>query len=171
MREKDILTFLANLSPGEEYDDNSLIDRELIELCRDLIKKNVTTLKDIPFELGNTIANIFYKLCLLTNVDIKAASWFPKKEDYIDNTINFTKIYNRLERDLHSIPGFIEGLRNIDRVNDPELYNYTIDFIIDCLKYDIENIGFKSLEERIKEREIKNKYIREISNLIYLLDV
>jgi hypothetical protein len=39
------------------------------------------------------------------------------------------------------------------------------------LKYDIENIGFKTLEERIEEREFKNKYIREISNLIYLLDV
>jgi hypothetical protein len=72
MREKDILTFLANLSPGQEYDDNSLIYQELIELCRDLIKKNIITLKDIPFELGNTIANIFYKLCLLTRVDIKS---------------------------------------------------------------------------------------------------
>jgi hypothetical protein len=59
-------------------------------------------------------------------VDIKAASWFPKKEDYIDNAINFIKKYNRLESDLHSIPGFIEGLRNIDRVNNPELYNYTM---------------------------------------------
>jgi hypothetical protein len=54
----------------------------------DLIKKNITTLKDITFELGNTIANIFYKLCLLTRVDIEVASWFPEKEDYIDNTIN-----------------------------------------------------------------------------------
>jgi len=170
MREQDILCFITN-APINDYDDRDLVDHELIDICRESITKNLTTLKYIPSELGNTIANIYYKLCLLTKIDIRAASWFPDKEDIVNNCISFIKSYNKLKTDIISIPDFIKWLREIDRYNEPELYNYSVEFVIDCLKYDIEDIGFKTLDERMKERDNKKQYIREISNLVYILDV
>jgi len=177
MREQDILRFLADLSPSQDFDDNSLIDQEIIELCRNLIKKNIFTLKDIPFELANTIANTFYKLCLFSKINRDVAFWLPRyhdtseEEDVVENYIRFFKNYNKLKADIQSIPGFVNGLREIDRVNKPELYNYSVEYVTDCLKYDIENINFKDIFERRRDREIKKKYIREITDLVYILDV
>jgi len=175
MREQDILRFLANESSGHDCDDSFLIDHELLELCRKFIKKNITTLKDIPFELANTIANIYYKLCLLTKVNIGAAAWFPKfsdlNEDFVGNSVQFIKTYNKLKADLISIPDFVKCLREFDRNKEPELYNYSVEYVIDCLKYDIENINYKSYEQRVKERNSKKNKIREISNLNYILDI
>jgi hypothetical protein len=59
MREQSILRFIANERVDKDHDYNELIDQELIDLCRNVIKKNIVTLKDVPFELWNTIANMY----------------------------------------------------------------------------------------------------------------
>jgi len=125
--------------------------------------------------LGNTIANIYYKFCLLTKIDY-GPGWLPKykegeDEDVIENTIRYLQSYNNLKSDILSIPKFVDSLKQGEIKNDKKEYNYWVDFIIDCLKYDIKNIGFKTLEERIKERKEKMKQIQEIPNLIDLINV
>jgi hypothetical protein len=65
----------------------------------------------------------------------------------------------------------MNGLRKIDRHNKPKEYDYCVEYIIDCLKYDTSNTGFKGLAERSTERERKKENICEIKNLVHMLDV
>ena len=84
--------------------------------------------------------------------------------------VKFVQSYNKLKTDIKSIPDFLALLKNI-RKDDIEQYKYWVEYVIDCLKYDIENINFKTIDQRKKERIEKAKQIQEIPNLIDLINV
>ena len=84
--------------------------------------------------------------------------------------VKFVQSYNKLKTDIKSIPDFLASLKNI-RKDDIEQYKYWVEYVIDCLKYDIENINFKTIDQRKKERIEKAKQIQEIPNLIDLINV
>jgi len=65
--------------------------------------------------------------------------------------VKFVQSYNKLKTDIKSIPDFLALLKNI-RKDDIEQYKYWVEYVIDCLKYDIENINFKTIDQRKKER-------------------
>jgi hypothetical protein len=130
MKQQEILSFMANRSSEKDNEDNELIDAELLDICRELIRKNLVTLKDIPSELANTIANLHYKIILLTKINYGPGYW-PKIDDRInldpfENLIYLKKLYNKLKIDVGSIAEFIQGLREIDRYNKPEEYIYCV---------------------------------------------
>jgi|GEM_PF-4239705 len=65
--------------------------------------------------------------------------------------VKFVQSYNKLKTDIKSIPDFLASLKHI-RKDDIEQYKYWVEYVIDCLKYDIENINFKTIDQRKKER-------------------
>ena len=60
-----------------------------------------------------------------------------------------------------------QGLRKIDKTIQPNLYKFTVDFILDCLKYNIKNVERKTGIRRMLERKFKS--IDEIHNLVDLM--
>jgi len=153
--------------------------KEIIEMCQVAIRKDIGSLDDIPYQLANTVANIYYRYFNLTSDVIKRASdnpfWIPKQmerdSDILKGMISFKEDVARFTSDLKAVPDFIHALRKIDKRRESDLYQYTVDFLLDCLKYDIKDAHTKSDLLRMKERELSKAEEKEIPNLIDLLDI
>lgn len=153
--------------------------QDVLEMCEKAIRKDLGNLDDLPYELANTVANVYYK-CFDQAFDVmKRASnnpgWIPKEmkreTDMLKGLTSFVENSARFKSDFETVPNFIEGLREIDKHEQPNLYQYTVDFILDCLKYDIKDAHKKTGLRRMIERKIKKRKVQEIPNLIGLLDV
>ena len=64
---------------------------------------------------------------------------------------------------------FVGGLRKIDRRKQPVLYDFTVEFILDILKYQIDRAHEKSGLRRMIERSFRRNKVREIPNLYALI--
>ncbi|MFZ5447865.1 MAG: hypothetical protein ACOZFS_04420 [Thermodesulfobacteriota bacterium] len=138
------------------------LNKQIIDSCKNLVERNLGTLKDLPYELANTIANMYYKLLLFASDKISLST----SGDPIQLVIEYVKEYNRLKSDVLSIPEFVSNLREMKNSDE---YDYACEYVIDCLKYDIENINFKTPAQRKAERG--KKIINEIDNLVDILDI
>jgi len=49
MKDRDILRFIAGEKSTEDPFNLNLIDQEVLSLCRNIIIKNIGTLKDLPY--------------------------------------------------------------------------------------------------------------------------
>ena len=153
--------------------------QEVLEMCEKAIRNDLGDLDDLPYELANTLANVYYKYFdHAVDVMKRAANnpgWIPKEmkreTDMLEGLTSFVENTAIFESDFEAVPNFIEGLREIDKHEQPNLYQYTVDFILDCLKYDIKDAHKKTGLRRMIERKIKKRKVQEIPNLIGLLDV
>jgi len=152
-----------------------MVNKEVLELAENAIRKELGTLDDIPYELANTVANIYYRFFALASEvkDKPKEGWMltaiKRSGDLERGLAHFIDDYARIESDLKSAPKFINGLRAIDKSKEPKLYRYTVDFILDCLKYNIPNATKKTAIRRKIERKFRKKYVKEIPNLIDLM--
>jgi hypothetical protein len=166
--------------------------QEVLEMCEKAIRKNLGDLDDLPYELANTVANVYYKYFDHAVDVMKRAANNPgripkemkRETDMLEGLTSFVENTAIFESDFEAVPNFIEGLREIDKHEQPNLYQYTVDFILDCLKYDItvdfildclkydiKDAHKKTGLRRMIERKIKKRKVQEIPNLIGLLDV
>lgn len=149
---------------------------EALKTAEDHIESELGTLDDLPKELANTIANVYYRFC----ANALEMLSYSKREFFIPNSVKresgdsrelYKKfMYNQAQivTDLESAPKFIKGLRGIDKYAQPNLYKFTVEFILDCLKYNIENAQNKTGLRRMVERKFKKP--DEIPNLIDLMN-
>lgn len=153
--------------------------KEVLEMCENTIGKDLGSLDDIPRELANTVANVYYRFFNLAVDEKKRATNNPnrlpkqvKREPDISNGLkSFFEDTARFTSDVKTVAGFIRGLRGIDKLAKPNLYQFTVDFILDCLKYDIKDAHKKTGLRRMMERKFSKAKKREIPNLIDLLDI
>lgn len=149
---------------------------EALKMAEDHIKEQLGTLDDLPRELADTIANVYYKCyvnVLEVAMDSKREFVIPKsvKRESGDLQQLFKKFVTnqaQIVTDLESAPKFIKELRGIDKNAQPNLYKFTVEFILDCLKYNIENAQNKTGLRRMVERKFKKP--DEIPNLIDLMN-
>jgi len=153
--------------------------REILMMCEKAIKKDLDSLDDLPHELANTIANVYYKFYNLAGEVMDQSSgnpnWLPtqaKRElDLGTGLKSFVHDFDKFMNDRDAAPNFIRALREIDKRLQPNLYRFTVNFILDCLKYDIKNAGHKTQLRRMLERKLHKNRVQEIQGLIDLLDV
>jgi hypothetical protein len=155
------------------------IDPVVAEMCVDVIRKNLGTLDDLPRELANTVANVYYRFLNL-GADMAARrkqnpGWLPphsgNEGGLKESLVTFMHTASSCITDSESVKGFIEGLRGIDKNSQPRLYDDTVEFILDCLKYNIPNICEKSLLRRRFERHFYKHRVTEIPGLADRLGV
>lgn len=149
---------------------------EALKMAEDHIREQLGTLDDLPNELANTIVNVYYKFY----VNFLEMAGDSKREFFIPKSIKresghlqqlfkkFMANQAEIATDLESAPKFIKGLRGIDKYAQPNLYKFTVEFILDCLKYNIENAQNKTGLRRMIERKFKKP--DEIPNLIDLMN-
>jgi hypothetical protein len=153
-------------------------DKEVLEMCQMAIKKDLGNLDDLPHELGNTIANVYYRYFEHSLDVIKRGNnnpgWIPKEvkqdSDLLRGMGQFAENIARFKSDVQSAPKFIEGLREIDKHKQPNLYQMTVDIILDVLKYDLNDVFNKTGIRRMIERKFKKSAYKEIPNLTSLLN-
>lgn len=147
--------------------------QEVLEMCEKAIFKDLGSLDDLPYELANTVANVYYRY-INHAVDVmkrKANNpgWIPKEmkreTGMMEGLTSFLEDSTRVKSDLESVPKFIESLREIDKHKQANLYQFTVEFILDCLKYDIKDAHKKTRLRRMIERRFKKSKVREIPNL------
>lgn len=153
--------------------------KEILEMCENAIRKDIGSLDDLPYELANTVANVYYRYFNYAVDVMKQAAnnpgWIPKQmkreTDMLSGLTSFLEDSARFKSDFEAAPEFIEGLREIDKHKQPNLYQFSVDFILDCLKYDIKDAQKKIGLRRMIERKFSKAKEREIPSLIDLLDI
>lgn len=135
------------------------------------MRQDIGNLDDIPYDLQNTIANVYYDYFsidkgLQTNstlIDLLEG------ENIFDESELFSHKFRRLQFKLKSIKTLISALRKTDAVRQPNMYNLWLSLSYDILKYDISNAMKKSGIRRRIERFFKKKNVVEIDGLIDLI--
>lgn len=165
-------------------------DEAILQLCKGLIVAEINTIKDLPAELANTIANEYYRFLVLASPHIKRPlremiTLSIIKEELLNDTLQFdaaepdTKSTPETElaaalAAVEAIAQLIEILRGIDKNKDPIQYRCTVELITDYLKYDMPDAGNKLLLKRYFKRAVKRykKQVKDqIPNLINYIDV
>ena len=150
---------------------------EIIDKCRKAISDDLGTLKDLPYELANTVANIYYRWFNFASYVIQNSKpgWIPTningETGLVDNLMSFSEKLARYQSEYENIPGLIHDLRNIKRDQQPNLYAYAVEFILDDLKYKIKNAHKKTGLRRLIERKFMQNRIEEIPNLLDQINI
>ena len=116
---------------------------------------------DLPRELLNTIANIYYQFFL------PVESREPTGHDLPTVLKNFINDNASLNAGVEHMPGMIEALRAIDKRTRPDVYDYSVEYYLDILKYKIADAGNKTGIRRMIERKLKR--VNEIDDLIEIM--
>lgn len=135
-------------------------NEECIRLAEEAILTQMGRLEDLPRELSNFIANVYYKFFEMDqSLDEKSLN---VKES---SSHNYSKVSGLIEY----LPAAINDLRKLN--NDPPAYQAMADFWLDNWKYDIVNAHRKSKLRRTIERALRRNRFREIPNLIDLMNL
>ncbi len=150
--------------------------KEVLDMCEEAIRDQLGTLEDLPYELANTVANVYYRFFALGLEAIKRGphslpTSVRRETSLAKGAATYIEDTTRSITDVESVPATIKGLREIDKHQQPNLYQYSVDFALDCLKYDIKNVHLKPGLWRMVERKIKKNKVKEIPNLVDLLDI
>ena len=100
--------------------------------------------------------------------------WLPKevKREGVSKGIEtFTQNVAGLTADLHAAPKMVAALCEIDKHEQPNAYKFCVDFLLDNLKYDIQNAHKKTGLRRMIERKVRKSKVQEIPNMVDLFDI
>lgn len=148
-----------------------MLNAEAFSLAKEMIKSQLTTLDDLPKELANTTANIFYKFALI-GLEGNKIGGVPQQvlrepkgmQEGMEKYFEYVAI---VTSDLKAVIAFIELLRKTNKSLKPNLYSDLVDYCLDNLKYNIKNADRKPLIVRKMERPFKK--VDEIAGLVDLM--
>ena len=125
-------------------------------------------LGDIPYDLANTIANIYYEFFKIDKGLQKEGipKDYFKSDNIFDDLGPFSHRIRRIHFKLDAMRNLIPYLREIDQDKLPNIYKLWLSVCYDILKYDIPNTMKKSGIRRKVERFFKKRNIHEIDGLI-----
>jgi len=151
-----------------------MVNKRIIKLCREAIRNDVGTLNDLPHELANTFANIYYKFFELNekidNSETGMPSIFAEEGNIFEVLKNFSRESQFILVHIKKIPEYVQGFREIDKIQQPNVYNLLVNLYLDILKYRIKNAHKKIGIWRRMERIFKSNSVNEIPNLIDMIN-
>lgn len=132
-------------------------EKEMLDEVKLNIIVDIGSLDDFPYEVANTIANVYYRY---TKLPYEMSIGSISIEE-------FANIHSCKE----SISEFVRAIRNIDKKDQPQMYSYSVQLFLDIFKYNIQNAHKKSEMWRYFERKFKKSNVNEINTLITLLNI
>ena len=139
--------------------------------ARDLIKQTFDDLSDLPIEVRNTIANIYYEYSL-TLLKLKSDSPLPesisRSNDLKSGFQNFIKDSAELISSVETIPKVISAIRNVSRKGNKKSFDLFVLTFLYMYKYKIPNVTNKSLF-RLKIEKFFSPKVNEIEHLWKML--
>ena len=153
-----------------------MIRQDIIKMCEQAICKELGSLNDLPHELANTVANIFYKY-LSSLVETTQAedtpNLIPKSEHRVQNTGTWLNSWFTDQQDIRLdfdlVTDLIKGVRMCDKNKQPDVYKRMVAFSLFILKYHIKDALSKSYLRLRIERYLARNKVQEIPNLIDLM--
>ena len=120
-------------------------DYALEKLCRQSIKHRLGDISGVPEDLVIHVLKVYRQfvrgyLNILRQSERKPADWMPESlsidPELTDGMRHFFSDYQHITREFYSLNQKMDGLQEIDKDNQPNLYRQTID---DILKYDYQS--------------------------------
>jgi len=135
--------------------------KSAVDEARAAIITDLGSTADLPREVLNTIANIYYQAFL------PVESREPTGHDLPSALKDFINENARLTAAIEHVPRMIQALRAIDKRTRPDVYDYSVEYFLDIFKYRIADAGNKIGIRRMLERKLKR--INEIGDLIEVM--
>ena len=151
---------------------NPLISYEALCQAAMIMRGQLGDLNDLPVELQNTLANIYYRFFAIQEDMLSRGqsglldTYLPPPKNHRDHF----KLYTDFQALTLAYFGNAKGLVNAAReagAKSRELFSYLNTMTLDVFKYNIDDAGSKSPIRRAIERKFKTVY--EIPNLIGLM--
>ncbi len=150
-----------------------MLDNDILKKCAIKIKKELGGVDDLPYELQNTIANLYYDFFLLEGrfgeTEKGIPKVFRKEGDIFNNLRDLTMDSLFLTHHVPKIPEYVDSLRQIKK-SDPNVLDYMTELFIDMLKYKIKNTFKKTGIRRSIERKINKKKLTQYPDLIGIIN-
>jgi len=172
-----ILTSAANVKVVDKSRLTDLIPKDLnknaFSKAVEHLAGNLGSLDDLPSELANTIANIYYRAWeqwialapMRKGTPAPAAIIFDHPDGALEGYRQFTKKSSSLVAGYKHAASMISAIRDTQRKHPDrkDLVHYMVQVALDSLKYDIDNAHQKTPIRRSIERRFKKP--EEISDL------
>ncbi len=130
----------------------------VLEMCRRALIQDCGTLADLPYELANTIANVYYRFFAL---EYEPEPSFTSIEDSIANVSERARIL----ADHHFAPKIVTALRQMIKEAHPSYVEAFAEMFVCQLKYRIDDAPEKSLARLKVERFLKRPAAKEFPGL------
>lgn len=115
------------------------VDEEVLKEIRPIIAAQFKTLSDLPEELANTIANIYYRSCLVSRDTQRGFIGVPGMADNYSTAMDsYIREATFLSTSLESLPGIIASLRKIPATHRRD-YDNTVLALLAWYKHRIES--------------------------------
>lgn len=128
------------------------------------IQRDFGDLDDLPRELANTISNIYFKLFLLAEGQMLSGRKRPAKQNLLGAVTEFSELTAHLTSATRFLPAMVGDLREMRSAGRLDIYQYSLDFMLDVFKFRIKKADEKRpitrRLERLFERpnEVKDLY-------------
>jgi hypothetical protein len=161
--------------PSRDAPDSGGLDLEVLRLAADGLHADFGDLSDLPKELANTLANVYYRFFMLApsatgqTMEERAMDLQREMLRQGDALEGYKKLMNSMaatEAGFRFAKDFIKAVRGA-RGKTPDFSRYLIVLTLDILKYDIDNANTKTPLRRAIERKFKK--VDEIPDLLDIM--
>lgn len=152
----------ARIPVGDAIPDD--LDQEAFLKAVENLSADLGLLDDLPVDLANTVANVYYHFWAhhLRLAPMKSGAPGPtgmpnNPEDYSESMIQLMQRGPATIAHYKFAGDFIKNIRNtrVNHPDSPEIYDYMVQLTLDTFKYRIENANKKSPIRRSLERMFK----------------
>jgi len=151
-----------------------MVDKIILYECKEIMNKYVGSISDLPYELGNTFANLYLRFILhekrFEYNENKIPHFFSEDGDIIQSIKSLEEEHQFLMTHIKYLPEYIEDLRKLAKRNRPDLYSLLVEVYLDGLKYRIKDAYKKNGIRRKIERVFHKKYVKEIPDLLHQIN-
>lgn len=148
------------------------IDNEALQRARSLVAQDLGSITDLPTEIQNTIANLYYKMAQFL-VNYQPGGNIPASVFKSGNVVKDLRGFGEEQANWIAgrkhLPGIISALRKVrDHESREEFENLAL--IILCMfKYGIPNALDKSVIRLKIEKRLRQAKVDEIENLYQMI--
>ena len=131
------------------------IDITALKQAANSLFRDLNRLDDLPQELRNTLANVYYRFfALRRNLRDPSKVLGYENSDFMSTYKGFMQGSTFALADFQCAKGMIEGMRET-RKHNPDIYDYMVVLTLDVFKYRIPNAQDKTPIRRAIERKFK----------------
>ena len=144
------------------------LQQDALDFARQLVKRDLGDLSDLPEEVRNTLANIYYEFAQM-NLELNRPFAFPSTialaDDVVEGAKKFVKDAAWLTSCVDHLPQAVEGLRAIRRERSRSDYDFCVRAFQSNFKYRIPDLDKKPSWRVTLERPFYASKVQEIPNL------
>lgn len=152
---------------------STMLNAMALTLCEVCIRAEMGRLDDLPPQVANTIANVYYRFFLMTAATVQRQPLpLPIREgtdDPIHALIAAGRAVAERKAAMKAIPEMVACLRELDPAQQPNAYRAAVDYFLDVFKYRIPDAHRKTGLRRMIERRFRK--VDEIPGLVAALDI